>query len=69
MKARGISKDVYGNTDWLVPVQDLRTPEILLDRISEIDAIHNKLRKLLEKSTKDQLLYATRCMEKVKTLM
>ncbi|MCE5314987.1 MAG: polysaccharide pyruvyl transferase family protein [Armatimonadota bacterium] len=45
-KARGINQDVYGNLDWLIPVDDL-TAEVLSEKTRAIAAAESRVRETL----------------------
>ncbi len=45
-KGRGINQDIFGNHDWLLPIEDLG-PETLLEKFQELDSNEEKLREIL----------------------
>ncbi len=49
MKARGISKDVYGHLDWLIKGQDLVDTSILGDRMASLYERESEVRSHLER--------------------
>ena len=49
MKARGITKDVYGHLDWLVKGQDLVNPSILCERLVSLGNQESAIRLHLER--------------------